>query len=208
MSINGLRITEDFDLGVYIKGDAKATAIFNASLYIEYEGEGGGEPIVVETVLNVTDDAFVIVGSSKNYGASTTMSVVGPNVGNGFVRQDSGEITGTSVREASLMLNISNVYKTGNLRLHRVLGSRAESGITGTTRPSFEATPFLTIPIIGAGMQEVDVTGLVSDWAEGSAANYGIAIASDTASVRIDSKETKGGAPAVISVTYEADSSP
>lgn len=39
---NGLPMTEDFDLAVYIKGDAKSTAVFNAKLIIEYEGE---EPV-------------------------------------------------------------------------------------------------------------------------------------------------------------------
>jgi len=34
-----LPMTEDFDLAVYIKGDAKSTAVFNAQLIIEYEGE-------------------------------------------------------------------------------------------------------------------------------------------------------------------------
>ncbi|MGB5335508.1 MAG: hypothetical protein WBN07_07815, partial [Woeseiaceae bacterium] len=36
---NGLPMTDDFDLAVYIKGDAKSTAVFNAKLVIEYEGE-------------------------------------------------------------------------------------------------------------------------------------------------------------------------
>ncbi len=36
---NGLPMTDDFDLAVYIKGDAKSTAVFNAKLIIEYEGE-------------------------------------------------------------------------------------------------------------------------------------------------------------------------
>ena len=37
---NGLPMTEDFDLAVYIKGDRKSTALYNAQLFIEYEGEG------------------------------------------------------------------------------------------------------------------------------------------------------------------------
>ena len=32
-------MTDDFDLAVYIKGDAKSTAVFNAKLIIEYDGE-------------------------------------------------------------------------------------------------------------------------------------------------------------------------
>ncbi|MGR5351288.1 hypothetical protein [Vibrio sp. DNB22_19_2] len=35
-SINGLPLTEDFDLAVYIKGDAKGTRIYNATLNIDY----------------------------------------------------------------------------------------------------------------------------------------------------------------------------
>jgi hypothetical protein len=37
---NGLPMTEDFDLAVYVKGDRKATALYNAYLEIEYDGEG------------------------------------------------------------------------------------------------------------------------------------------------------------------------
>ena len=35
---NGLPMTSDFDLAVYVKGDRKSTAIYNAQLFIEYEG--------------------------------------------------------------------------------------------------------------------------------------------------------------------------
>ena len=37
VSINGLPLTEDFDLAVYIKGDAKSTVIYDATLNIVYE---------------------------------------------------------------------------------------------------------------------------------------------------------------------------
>jgi len=40
ISINGLPLTDDFDLAVYIKGDRKPTTIFNAVLEITYEGSG------------------------------------------------------------------------------------------------------------------------------------------------------------------------
>jgi hypothetical protein len=39
ISSNGLPMSEDFDLAVYIKGDAKSTAVYNAQLILEYEGE-------------------------------------------------------------------------------------------------------------------------------------------------------------------------
>jgi len=37
LSVNGLPLTEDLDLAIYIKGDRKPTAIFSAQLLIEYE---------------------------------------------------------------------------------------------------------------------------------------------------------------------------
>jgi hypothetical protein len=40
---NGLPMTDDFDLAVYVKGDRKATAVYNARLIIEYEGEGADD---------------------------------------------------------------------------------------------------------------------------------------------------------------------
>jgi hypothetical protein len=42
VTINGLPMSTDFDLAVYIKGDQKPTTIFDAELVIVYEGEGGG----------------------------------------------------------------------------------------------------------------------------------------------------------------------
>ena len=39
VTTNGLPMTNDFDLAVYIKGDRKSTALFNAKLEISYEGE-------------------------------------------------------------------------------------------------------------------------------------------------------------------------
>jgi hypothetical protein len=36
---NGLPMTDDFDLAVYVKGDRKSTAVLNAKLILEYEGE-------------------------------------------------------------------------------------------------------------------------------------------------------------------------
>jgi hypothetical protein len=43
---NGLPMSEDFDLAVYVKGDRKSTAVFNAYLDIAYEGEVVPPPVV------------------------------------------------------------------------------------------------------------------------------------------------------------------
>ena len=42
---NGLPMSEDFDLAVYIKGDRKPTAIYNAYLEITYEDPEAEVPI-------------------------------------------------------------------------------------------------------------------------------------------------------------------
>lgn len=91
ISINGLPLTEDFDLAVYIKGDKKPTSIFNARLEIVYEGEGGGvEPPDTEFDMAITEfkvpskirfgDTRKIRTTIANYGpdiASGTLEIVG-----------------------------------------------------------------------------------------------------------------------------------
>ncbi len=42
---NGLPMSNDFDLAVYVKGDRKSTAVYNAYLEIEYEGEAPEVPV-------------------------------------------------------------------------------------------------------------------------------------------------------------------
>ncbi len=62
VSTNGLPMTNDFDLAVYIKGDAKSTAIFSAQLFINQDPPGSISPTVgsisIET-LKVPEKIFV-----------------------------------------------------------------------------------------------------------------------------------------------------
>jgi hypothetical protein len=55
ISINGLPLTEDFDLAVYIKGDQKPTTIYDAVLEIVYEGTGGNPPPVANVDLGISE---------------------------------------------------------------------------------------------------------------------------------------------------------
>ena len=52
---NGLPMSEDFDLAVYIKGDRKPTAIYNAYLEISYEDPGVDVPIEQEADLELLE---------------------------------------------------------------------------------------------------------------------------------------------------------
>jgi len=89
---NGLPMTEDFDLAVYIKGDAKSTAVFNAKLIIEYEGEEPVEPTDFDlaiTSLNVDER----IGLGEPGIVSVTVANFGPADASGVV-----DLTGVSNR--------------------------------------------------------------------------------------------------------------
>ncbi len=60
LSINGLPLTEDFDLAVYIKGDRKPTALFDAMLVIEYDCPVGVDctGAGIDTDMDGIDDAL------------------------------------------------------------------------------------------------------------------------------------------------------
>ena len=60
ISVNGAPITEDFDLSVYVKGDKKATELYNAVLVVEYEDYV--PPVVVTAVEPVDAPAQALVG--------------------------------------------------------------------------------------------------------------------------------------------------
>ncbi len=60
---NGLPMTDDFDLAVYIKGDRKPTAIFDAKLVLEYEGE-----VIENELLSLSARAEVGAGADALVG--------------------------------------------------------------------------------------------------------------------------------------------
>jgi hypothetical protein len=81
---NGLPMSEDFDLAVYIKGDRKSTAIYNAWLEIEYEGEPP-IPTDYDVILSSLDAPAIWDGASAE-----TIDVTVANAGPGAA---SGDIT-------------------------------------------------------------------------------------------------------------------
>ncbi len=77
---NGLPMTEDFDLAVYIKGDRKPTALYNAKLVIEYEGETEPPPTTFDVAITdiassdevVLGDQILVYVSLENLGPAAT----------------------------------------------------------------------------------------------------------------------------------------
>lgn len=85
MTINGLPLTEDFDLAVYIKGDRKSTAIYNTTLYITYEGTAVEPPPVGESydvaLTNFTAPRRMLAGSTRKIRSYITNN--GPDIASG-----------------------------------------------------------------------------------------------------------------------------
>jgi len=90
---NGLPMSNDFDLAVYVKGDRKSTAVYNAKLIIEYEGEGPQPPPTdFDLALSELDvPARVVLGESTSVAVDVTNN--GPAAASGTVT-----LTGVSNR--------------------------------------------------------------------------------------------------------------
>ena len=88
ITTNGLPMTDDFDLAVYVKGDRKSTAIYNARLVIEYDGEDPTEPtdfdvaiteldVPARVVLQTTNEVEVEIVNNGPASASGTVTLTG-----------------------------------------------------------------------------------------------------------------------------------
>ena len=87
LSINGLPLTDDFDLAVYVKGDRKSTVVYNATLIIEYEGEATSTPPSGES-FDLAIESFrvpkkIFEGRTKNI--KTYVANSGPDVASGII---------------------------------------------------------------------------------------------------------------------------
>ena len=100
---NGLPMTNDFDLAVYVKGDSKSTAVYNAKLVIEYEGEVPQPPTddfdLTLSTLNVPDR--VVLGDAV---------VVGVVVTNNGPADASGAVTLTGVSNRGDTVEFSDSF--------------------------------------------------------------------------------------------------
>jgi hypothetical protein len=101
VTTNGLPMTNDFDLAVYVKGDRKSTAVYNARLVIAYEGEDPQPPTGNDVALSELD-----VPSRVLLGATTTVAVTvsnsGPATASGTVT-----LTGVSNRGETVVFTAS-----------------------------------------------------------------------------------------------------
>jgi hypothetical protein len=106
---NGLPMTDDFDLSVYVKGDSKSTAIYSAKLVLEYDGAGPG-PVPTDIDMELTDlsaPSRVTINSAQSVSVDIT--------NNGPADSASGTVTvsgvsnrGDTVQFSDSFSNLSN----------------------------------------------------------------------------------------------------
>lgn len=85
---NGLPMSPDFDLAVYVKGDRKPTAVYNAYLDIEYEGETTPPPppagfdVALSSLVSIPERVPVNASAS----IQATVTNAGPALANGEIQ--------------------------------------------------------------------------------------------------------------------------
>jgi hypothetical protein len=96
ITTNGLPMTEDFDLAVYIKGDRKSTAVYNAQLFIEYEGEAPAEGVFDLAIAELEVPDRIRVGDNEDVEVEIVNN--GPDDASGTVTL-TGTVRGAVVAE-------------------------------------------------------------------------------------------------------------
>ncbi len=116
-----------------------------------------------------------------------------------------GDLPASEVGRALLTVYFPKVTRAGAVDLHLVTQPWAEANPAGLLAPSFEATPFVTIPassVLSKQFAIVDVTNEVKAWLNAPASDYGFVFSGvGTAQLQIASKEGAGaGHPAILQI--------
>lgn len=160
-------------------------------------------------ILPVTQDAYVHgLEPGTNYGDEPEVLVRSWGPSNAFLQFDVSSVSGSTVDSATLLLDTLLVKKAGTVEVRLVDSAWLENTVTYNTQPGFSAlvTSFPIITGDAGDKVSVDVTSIVQGWADGTTANYGIALTSNSINVRLGSKE--GGAPATLDVTRDGGGPP
>src|ERR1035438_612689 len=99
--------------------------------------------------VRLTDDAYVVSGSSANYGAMPLVQV-GPTQ-NGLLKFDLSTLplgtTASQVTVATLRLYVSRVATAGSFNVSVATGAWSESTVTGTSAPGIGAAIVSGAPV-------------------------------------------------------------
>ena len=96
ITTNGLPMSDDFDLAVYVKGDRKPTELYTAQLIIEYEGETPVEPDEVDMALTNLSAPLKVSGQTAE-SRIKDIAVTACNTDTAVSAQGTVTLTGTSL---------------------------------------------------------------------------------------------------------------
>lgn len=129
---------------------------------------------VAPLTVNPTEDSYTdTLNAGINFGGDPEIQawdvVANSRKKYGFIRFPIGE----GITDAVLRLYKSG-GGTGTVYVRRVLADWGEYTITWNNQPSLSGTLYSFS--VGTGWNEVNITGLVQDWSEGTYPNYGLAL--------------------------------
>ncbi len=135
---NGLPMTEDLDIAVYVKGDRKSTAIYSMKLVLEYEGEGP-QPPPTETDMELTSLA---VPSRTTLNSDEIVAVEIAN--NGPADDATGTVTVTGLSSRGEVVEFSEAFAV-------LASGDSMSFVFDWTAPSRPATFNWTATVVSDG---------------------------------------------------------
>ena len=137
---NGTPITNGFDLAVYVKGDRKSTAIYNAYLEIEYTGEVPPPPVTeIDAALT-----GIAVPDRVTLGSTVDVTVTVTNVGTADIPSGSVQVVGSTNRGETINLS-------GSLSTPLLVGATADVELAWTASGTKPYTVDWTAAVIVSG---------------------------------------------------------
>lgn len=161
------------------------------------------EAPVEQTFVPIADNTINGAQPTRVIGGGTAVQVhgFGPKVG--LVQFDLSSLSGATVTAATFRFRLASLRAEGNMDIQLVDEAWAEDTVNYDNQPAFGAT-VLTVPLTFADagtVLEVDVTGTVQSWADGSQPSHGLRLSSGAGiNAAIDSRETATPMELVVSV--------
>ncbi|MDT8326696.1 MAG: calcium-binding protein, partial [Roseovarius sp.] len=128
VSANGLNMTNDFDLAIYIKGDVKPASIYDATLLLDYDEVAIN---ALGTTVTGTAQADILVGEGGNtmtggtggdlfllsYGALSTAAIVANTINDFEVGVDAIGFAGLGVDDTNFDTKVTQTVVGGDLQI-------------------------------------------------------------------------------------------
>lgn len=160
----------------------------------------------------LTQDSYVVPGTSANYGVQQNLSVSGSSAYQSLVQFSLSTLpagtTAASISKATLVLFARTITAAGTVNISTANGSWTEAGVTGINAPTAgtAVASGVTVSTIGQFVY-VDATAAVKSWITTPASNNGFLITPNDGVVNIqfDSKEsTSTSHPAELWITLSS----